>query len=187
MKLIIAGGRGYCIGEAGFAWLDKIPNVTEVVSGGAAGADSGGEEWARRNGIPIKRFLAEWKVHGRAAGPMRNREMAEYAHAVALFPGGKGTASMEREAERAGLEIFKWCEDKLPRLIEKYQLTSENLHEPNPSCKFCKGQGERPIKSRPGEMHFCVCLFVDHDMSDLAGEMLGEFAKKQLAKMKERK
>jgi predicted Rossmann-fold nucleotide-binding protein len=32
--------------------------------------------------------------------------MAEYAEAVVLFPGGRGTASMRREAEKAGIQIY---------------------------------------------------------------------------------
>jgi hypothetical protein len=103
---IIAGGRDYNLTPSDEAWLDTLP-IREVVSGGAFGADAGGESWAKKRGIPIKRFPADWKTHGRAAGPIRNRQMAEYADAVVLFPGGRGTGSMRREAERQGLRIFR--------------------------------------------------------------------------------
>lgn len=107
MKLIIAGGRDYRLTERDFAWLDWLRiSVSEVVSGGAIGVDSDGEAWAERNGIPVERFPADWKAHGRAAGPIRNRKMAEYADAVVLFPGARGTASMWREARRAGIRIY---------------------------------------------------------------------------------
>ncbi len=102
---IIAGGRDYKLTLSDEAWLDTLP-IREVVSGGASGADAGGEAWAKKRGIPIKRFPADWKTHGRAAGPIRNRQMAEYADAVVLFPGGRGTDSMRTEAERQGLRIF---------------------------------------------------------------------------------
>jgi hypothetical protein len=105
LAVVVAGGRGYRITGADEAWLDTLP-IREVVSGGASGADAGGESWARKRGIPIKRFLADWNTHGRAAGPIRNRQMAEYAEGVVLFPGGRGTDSMRREAERRGLQIF---------------------------------------------------------------------------------
>jgi hypothetical protein len=103
---IIAGGRDYNLTLSDEAWLDTLP-IREVVSGGASGADAGGEAWAKKRGIPIKRFPADWKTHGRAAGPIRNRQMAEYADAVVLFPGGRGTDSMRREAERQELRIFR--------------------------------------------------------------------------------
>lgn len=105
LAVVVAGGRDYRMTAADEAWLDTLP-IREVVSGGATGADAGGESWARKRGIPVKRFPADWNAHGRAAGPIRNRQMAEYADAVALLPGGRGTDSMRREAERRGLQIF---------------------------------------------------------------------------------
>jgi YspA, cpYpsA-related SLOG family len=108
MKLIIAGGRGYQFTAHDVEMLDAILDVTEVVSGGAQGADAEGEEWAAERGIPVRTFRADWNKHGRAAGPIRNREMAEYADALALFPGGRGTDSMFREGTKAGLKIFDW-------------------------------------------------------------------------------
>ena len=83
-----------------------VDDIVEVVSGGAAGADREGEKWAAGWGLPVKKFPADWKMHGKAAGPIRNREMAQYADAVALFPGGKGTADMFNEATKAGLMIY---------------------------------------------------------------------------------
>lgn len=106
MKLIIAGGRHYLLTDADRAFLDTLrAEVSEVVSGGATGADLGGELWAGAHGIAIKRITPDWRKHGRAAGPIRNEDMAKYADAVALFPGGKGTASMARLAEQYGLVI----------------------------------------------------------------------------------
>jgi len=110
MKLIIAGGRDYNLYPEDIRKLSQIHAhygpVTEVVSGCASGADAGGEWWAKETGIPVKRFSADWSKHGRAAGPIRNRHMAEYADAVALFPGGAGTASMKAEAIRSGIKVF---------------------------------------------------------------------------------
>jgi hypothetical protein len=105
MKLIIAGGRDYLFSQEDRDFLDGLTGITEVVSGGASGADAEGEKWARAQGIPIRVFKADWKTHGRGAGPRRNIEMAAYADAVALFPGGKGTDSMRREARKRGLQI----------------------------------------------------------------------------------
>jgi hypothetical protein len=105
ISVIIAGGRDYELTEADLSRLGELP-IREVVSGGASGVDLDGEKWAQSRGIPVKRFRADWRRHGRGAGPKRNQAMAEYADAVALFPGGSGTASMRREAERAGIRIY---------------------------------------------------------------------------------
>lgn len=111
MKLIIAGGRSFEGDEEHLQWLDDIDNlhkVTEVISGKAPGADYFGEQWAKLRRLPVKAFPAKWHRHGRAAGPMRNRQMAEYADAVALFPGGKGTDNMRYQARFYGLKIFEY-------------------------------------------------------------------------------
>lgn len=109
MKIIIAGGRDLDPEDVfhSLNWLSYRFEATEIVSGGAKGAEEGGERWAKFYNIPIKRFNANWNQHGRRAGPIRNREMAKYADVAVLFPGGKGTESMKREAERFGLEIVE--------------------------------------------------------------------------------
>jgi len=113
MKLIIAGGRSYQFTAEDIARLDhlhKVQPVSEVVSGGARGADKCGERWAVDNGIRVKRFPAAWSLHGRAAGPIRNSQMARYADAAALFPGGKGTKNMHDLAVENGLVVFDFRE-----------------------------------------------------------------------------
>ena len=121
MKLIIAGGRDYYVNDADHLKLDEIlvkENVTEVVSGGASGADYGGELWAAKRGIPIKKFPANWYKHGKAAGFMRNTEMAAYADAVVLFPGGRGTEHMGQEATRTGLKIFNFTKQVIKQKVK---------------------------------------------------------------------
>ena len=106
MKTIISGGRNYELTRKDVDFIWTLP-ITEVVSGHCnSGADYWGEMWAGNNNIPLKLFPADWEKHGKAAGPIRNRQMAEYAEAVILFPGGRGTDSMYQEAKRAGLKIF---------------------------------------------------------------------------------
>jgi hypothetical protein len=107
MKLIIAGGRDYKFTKDDIAKLKPIlEDVTEVVSGGAKGADRQGEIMAEFFEIPIKKFEADWDRHGKGAGPRRNREMAEYANALAIFSGGRGTDNMFNEATKRGLTVF---------------------------------------------------------------------------------
>lgn len=114
MRLIIAGSRT-CndideVRAAVFAaraeW-DWCP-ITEVVSGGAAGVDRFGEQLAREDGIPIKVFPADWNSHGKAAGPIRNREMAEYGDAlVAVWDGkSRGTKNMIDEAKAKNRPVY---------------------------------------------------------------------------------
>jgi hypothetical protein len=109
VKTIIAGSRDIedygwvcaAVEESGFT-------VTEVVSGGAHGVDHQGERWGHYRDIPVKVFPADWKKYGKGAGPVRNRQMADYAEAlIAVWDGAsKGTENMIREAKARDLKVF---------------------------------------------------------------------------------
>ena len=107
MYLIIAGGRDYELTEDDYLWLDEIPDVTHVIEGGAKGADRGGRLWAIYRGLPYHTEPADWENYGNAAGPRRNRKMAEMADALAVFPGGRGSASMKKIALEMGLKVYE--------------------------------------------------------------------------------
>jgi hypothetical protein len=52
------------------------------------------------NYVPVIEFPANWKVYGRAAGPIRNMKMLLEGKPdlVVAFPGGIGTADMVKKA-----------------------------------------------------------------------------------------
>lgn len=109
MKVIIAGTRDFNDYHAVKSTVSRTCwELTEVVSGGASGADALGEEYAMHNGIALKIFKADWDKHGKAAGPIRNREMAQYADGLIAFWDGlsKGTMNMIQEARNAGLKVY---------------------------------------------------------------------------------
>ena len=112
LKVIIAGSRDIedpivHVEEA--MYLSGIP-TTEVVSGGCRGVDQAGEQWAKSRGIPIVRFLPDWDRNGRAAGPIRNVEMAKHADALVAVRrsngASRGTDNMIYEARKRGLHTF---------------------------------------------------------------------------------
>jgi hypothetical protein len=82
----------------------------EIVVGDAPGVDGIVRDWAVRNSVPIKVFRADWNKNGRAAGPMRNKRMAEYGTSLVAFQylGRKtpGTQSMIREAAKKQLHTM---------------------------------------------------------------------------------
>jgi len=108
MKTIVAGSREITdyqkVHDAIFSapWI-----ITEVVSGGARGVDALGEQAAAAFGIPVKVFPADWVNLKFAAGPIRNRQMAEYSDAlIAIWDGvSKGTADMIRQARAHRLRV----------------------------------------------------------------------------------
>lgn len=88
-KVIIAGSRTYSDFEKLCQVCDYLlqyKSDIEIVSGHHKdGADKLGEEYAKQRGYPVQQFPADWDRHGRAAGPIRNSEMAEYGDALIAF------------------------------------------------------------------------------------------------------
>lgn len=101
IKLIIAGSRTvHPTIEQIDEWVSRNIDaegcrVDEVVSGTAEGADQAGERWAEARDIPIKRFPADWRRHGKVAGKLRNREMADYGTEALVFWDGMSSGSCD--------------------------------------------------------------------------------------------
>lgn len=49
-----------------------------IVSGGATGADSMAEKYAKEKDYSIKVFPADWNTYGKKAGVLRNKQMQQY-------------------------------------------------------------------------------------------------------------
>ncbi len=94
MKLLVCGSRN--VDDYGLirANLDKI-QPTEIIHGGAFGADSLAHRWATENKIPVTVIKPDWDTHGKAAGPIRNRQMVDICDEVLAFWDGtsRGTKS----------------------------------------------------------------------------------------------
>jgi hypothetical protein len=74
-----------------------------------------GCRWAIEAGIPVKPYPADWRLHGRAAGPIRNTLMLVEGRPdlVVAFPGGQGTADMTKKALRAGVKVWRPADEAL--------------------------------------------------------------------------
>lgn len=81
--------------------------ITEIVSGGAIGADRLGMRFAREFDYRLTIFYPGWEKYNKAAGFIRNKKMANYADALIAFWDGKsrGTFNMIEEAGKLGLVI----------------------------------------------------------------------------------
>ena len=110
MKIIIAGSRKFNDYALLKKTLDEIlidDDNYEIVSGCCSGADKLGERYAVEKGFRVKHFPADWDKFGKAAGPIRNALMADYADGLVLFWDGtsKGSKNMLENARKRGLEI----------------------------------------------------------------------------------
>ncbi|MBQ3698311.1 MAG: DUF2493 domain-containing protein [Prevotella sp.] len=114
-RVIIAGGRDFNDYQLLKAKCDAIlankrqTHSIIIVSGTARGADSLGERYAHERAYTIERHPANWDSDGKAAGPIRNAQMADVADALIAFWDGRsrGTRNMIDVATSKGLLVRK--------------------------------------------------------------------------------
>ena len=120
LRIIIAGSRDFndyeLLKKSAIEIITKktmLPDLTRIISGGARGADTLGERFAKEFGLEVKKFPADWDGLGKRAGYVRNAEMAKFAveddndgMLIAFWDGkSRGTKHMIDLAKRYGLEV----------------------------------------------------------------------------------
>jgi len=120
MKVLICGDRNWTSRELVRAWLHKLQALgyDTVIEGEARGADTIARGEAEQIGMNImesepgvKGFPAQWEKYGRAAGPIRNRQMLDqHPDLVVAFHHdivhSKGTADTVSEARVRGIKVI---------------------------------------------------------------------------------
>jgi hypothetical protein len=118
MKLAIVGGRDFndefimaeyiSIFIVAYTNDELDPPKIEVISGGAKGADTLGERFARINRCPVTIFKPEWNKYGKSAGFIRNQTIVDNCDMVLAFWDGKsrGTADTIEKAKKAKKPTF---------------------------------------------------------------------------------
>jgi predicted Rossmann fold nucleotide-binding protein DprA/Smf involved in DNA uptake len=112
MKLAIIGSRNFNDYEA-LSLNADILSPSEIVSGGAKGADSLAEKYAVQRNLPVKVFLPKFKTDRTVKYHPRwflerNKEIVEYSDTVLAFWDGKskGTAHTIQYAEKIGRKVI---------------------------------------------------------------------------------
>lgn len=109
MKTIIAGSSKGITFEQTMTAITECPwEITSVVSGRASGVDEYGETFAVIGRyLPLHVYPADWERYKKAAGPIRNKEMAENAEALLAVWDGKspGTKNMINTARKLKLMV----------------------------------------------------------------------------------
>lgn len=108
MRVAFTGGRDY---QNDFMVAEVLavlnPSVV-LLEGGATGLDSLVREVREAAGFAGETFEADWSKHGKAAGPIRNREMLDSgADILIAFPGGKGTEDCVKAAKERGIPVLR--------------------------------------------------------------------------------
>jgi len=118
MRVLVCGGRDYKDYDTVCDTLDALLNPNNdplpadphtIIHGQAHGADLLADTWAVNNYVMIEEYPADWATHGKAAGPIRNKQMLDIGKPdlVVAFPGGAGTKNMCTLARAAGVEVRK--------------------------------------------------------------------------------
>lgn len=84
----------------------RLPFVS-LLHGGCRGVDLIAAAWGAEVGVMVEEFAADWKAHGRRAGPYRNTDMVSTAHGLIAFlaKDSRGTADAIAKADRLGMPI----------------------------------------------------------------------------------
>lgn len=113
MKILVCGGRAWNDWTKLKTKLDEVSSVNlgdvHIIEGGAMGADIMARQWAIGAKVPYTEVPANWKLHGKAAGPIRNRQMLDMAPNLVLafhvdLAASKGTKDCVEEAQRRGIQ-----------------------------------------------------------------------------------
>lgn len=110
-RVLICGSRRYRNAAAIERYIRRLPAGTVVIHGGAPGADTLAGLYAKRCGLAVEEFPADWKRYGKGAGMVRNRQMlkegrpTEVVAFVADPTNSPGTANMVLQALARGLPV----------------------------------------------------------------------------------
>jgi hypothetical protein len=112
IRLLICGDRNWTDRRSIESYLSGYsPELTTVIHGGASGADSIAGEIAENLSMGVEVFPADWHRYGRAAGPIRNRQMLDaHVDLVVWFhldiESSKGTKNMVAQARQTGIQTI---------------------------------------------------------------------------------
>ncbi len=104
MKLAVIGSRTFTSYDMLRDELNEIDDITEIVSGGAGGADTLAVVWATRHQTTSTIFFPDWDQFGKSAGPLRNTQIVDYCDKLIAFWDGKsrGTKDSITKAKAQG-------------------------------------------------------------------------------------
>ena len=95
------------------AYVKTLPESTVIIDGMAKGADTLAHRAALACELNWERYPAQWDLFGKAAGPIRNKQMLDEGKPdlVVYFhddiESGKGTKGMVNIARKRGIEVEK--------------------------------------------------------------------------------
>lgn len=117
MRVLICGDRDYdkphvinVLLEGLFFTAEPSPEALTIIEGCARGADKVACEWDDP-AVTHMHFPAEWDKYGKAAGPIRNKQMLDAEPDVVFafhdnIKESRGTKDMATIASEAGIPVY---------------------------------------------------------------------------------
>jgi hypothetical protein len=112
MRVLVCGGRhyGFKLEQRDHVWgvLSEYEDI-EIIHGNARGVDKTSGAFAETHERPHHVYPAQWEKYGKAAGPIRNKQMLDEGKPdlviAFLAPNSRGTQNMIDQATKAGLPV----------------------------------------------------------------------------------
>lgn len=117
-RVLVCGSRDWTHERVLYDVLDRVHQsrgIVAVIHGAYRGADSMAKAWAEECPPTVKEvpFPADWKAHGKKAGPLRNRRMLNEGRPTLVLAfhddlaSSRGTGDMVEIALAAGLPVYQ--------------------------------------------------------------------------------
>ena len=124
MRILCCGDRNWSSYEIIRRELEKFPKDTEIIQGCANGADKMSANIAKSLGLKLisskdnndiinnPGFPADWNKYGRAAGPIRNKQMLDEGKPDLVLAfhtnieNSRGTKNMIEQAKKRGIKVI---------------------------------------------------------------------------------
>jgi hypothetical protein len=117
MNVVVTGSRDFKDSALVFKTMDLFYHcIQNLFVGDAKGVDYFCYTWAVQRSVNYQMFTADWTMNGRAAGPMRNKDMLtsankktpeNYPLILLAFPGGIGTENCVKQAKAMDIQVLR--------------------------------------------------------------------------------
>jgi len=89
MKLAVIGSKEFTDYKNMKSTLDKIKDISQIISGGASGTDTLAKKYAQENNIAFLEFPPDFSKYGKDAKHIRDKLIVENCDKIIAFYDGK--------------------------------------------------------------------------------------------------
>jgi hypothetical protein len=111
LRVVVTGDRNWTDRERVRRVFDLIQGPVQLIHGDCQGLDKIAGQIGQEKGWNVIAMPAEWSKHGKAAGPIRNRQMLDLQPQCVIWfhdnlAESRGTADMIRATQERGIPCY---------------------------------------------------------------------------------